>query len=317
MRKPPFTFSVYVVILILTRKRKDGGGMTEEEKKKQQYALVVKSNDLIRKSRFSLTLTEQRIVLYLISKIKPKDTELLEYDFDIREFCEVCGIDYYNNLSQLKETIKSLRDKSTWITLPDGGETLVSWIEKPYLYRNSGNLKIRLDRDMMPYLLQLKENFTKYELIAILALKSKFSLRLYELFKSYEYLGKYEVSLEQLRKTMMLETEYPKTNDFKRYVIDKALEEINTFTDLEIEYEVVKQGRFIVGFVFTIQKADNWDGEYHAAHLYLDGTIPSRHKQQQRFKEYWREHKHDVEEQSAAEESAHHQTSLFDDMGEV
>ena len=260
--------------------------MTEAEKKKQRYALVVKSNDLIRKNRFSLSLTEQRIVLYLISKIKPQDEVLLEYDFNIRDFCEVCGIDYLNNLTQLKDTVKQLRDKSIWITLPDGGETTVSWIEKPTLYHNSGTLKIKLDKDMMPYLLQLKENFTSYELIAILALKSKFSLRLYELLKSYEYLGKYEVSLEQLRKTMMLETEYPKTNDFKRYVIDKALDEINVYTDLSVSYEVVKQGRTIAGFNFTIQKADFFDGEYHATHLYLDGVLKSRHKRDKRFKEY-------------------------------
>ena len=263
--------------------------MTETERKKQQYAMVVKSNDLIRKSRFSLSLTEQKIVLYLISKIHPNDTIICEYDFDIREFCEVCGIDYLNNLSHLKETIKNLRDKSLWIVLPNGYETLVSWIEKPYLCKNSGRLKIRLDRDMMPYLIQLKENFTRYQLIATLALKSKFSLRLYELFKSYEYLGKYEVSLNELRKIMMLETEYQKVNDFKRYVIDKALDEINTYTDIEISYEVIKSGKSITGFVFTIQRADNWDGEYHATHLYLDGAIPSRHKQEQRLREILRE----------------------------
>ena len=123
--------------------------MTEAEKKKQQYALVVKSNDLIRKNRFSLSLTEQRIVLYLISKIKPQDTVLLEYDFNIKDFCEVCGIDYLNNLTQLKEIVKQLRDKSIWITLPDGGETTVSWIEKPTVYRNSGTMKIKLDKDMI------------------------------------------------------------------------------------------------------------------------------------------------------------------------
>lgn len=255
--------------------------MTEDEKEKQQYALVVKSNNLIRKGRFSLTLTEQRIVLYLISKIRPNDTTLLEYDFNIKDFCEVCGIDYLSNLSQLKEVIKSLRDKSIWITLPDGAETTVSWIEKPYLYRNSGNLKIRLDRDMMPYLLQLKDNFTQYELIAILALKRKFSLRLYELLKSYEYLGEYKVSLSRLREIMMLDSEYSQVKDFKRYVIDKAVDEINTFTDIEVEYSAVKTGRSITGFSFFIKKPDDWDGRYHAAHLYLSGVIPSRNRQKQ------------------------------------
>jgi len=260
--------------------------MTEEEKKKQQYALVVKSNELIRKSRFSLSVTEQRIILYLISKIKPNDHALLEYDLSIREFCEIAGLEYGSNLTQLKETIKTLRDKSTWITQADGSETLVSWIEKPYLYPNTGTVKIRLDRDMMPYLLQLKGNFTEYELIAVLALKSKFSLRLYELFKSYEYLGEYKVSVEQLRKLLMIENEYTKFYDFRRYVVDKAIEEIVTYTDLYVEYEVTKSGRFIDGFVFKIAKSPSFDGEYHAAHLYLEGKLPSKQKANKRFKEY-------------------------------
>lgn len=279
--------------------------MTESEKKNQRYSLVVKSNELIRKSRFALSLTEQRIILYLISKIKPGDTELLEYELNIKDFCEVCGIDYINNLSQLKATIKALIDKSVWITLPDGAETLVRWIEKPYLYRDSGIIKIRLDKDMMPYLIQLKANFTQYELIAILALKSKFSIRLYELFKSYEYLGHYKVSLADLRKIMMLEKEYPKTNDFKRYVIDKALQEINTYTDIEVTYSIVKAGRTIIGFDFLIEKPVNWSGGYDATQLYLNGVIPSRNQQELNFKKY-----------QSTIEFDENQVSLFDDERE-
>jgi plasmid replication initiation protein len=239
------------------------------------------------------------------------DIELLEYDFDIKEFCEVCGIDYFTNLSQLKDTIKTLRDKSIWVTLPNGAETTLSWIEKPYLYKNTGKIIIKLDKDMLPYLIQVKENFTKYELIAILALKSKFSLRLYELFKSYEYLGKFEISLDELRKMLMIENEYPKFYDFRRYVLDRAIEEITTYTDLEVSYDVTKDGRRISGIVFTISKAPNFDGEYHAAQLYLAGVLPSRHKQAKRFKEFME----NVEKEKEKEEIDPNQCSLFDTEG--
>jgi plasmid replication initiation protein len=260
--------------------------MNDIEKNKQRYSIVVKSNDLIRNSRFSLSVEEQRIILYLISKINRDDIELLEYEFDIREFCEVCGIDYINNLTQLKNTIKALRDKSIWITLPNGVETTVSWIDKPYIYKNTGKIKIKLDKDMLPYLIQVKENFTKYELIAILALKSKFSLRLYELFKSYEYLGKFKISLDELRKMLMIENQYPKFFDFRRYVLDRAIEEIIKYTDLEVSYDVAKDGRRVSGIIFSISKAPDFDGEYHAAQLFLAGILPSRHKQAVRFKEF-------------------------------
>ena len=47
---------------------------------------VVKANDLIQKSRFSLTLQQQKIILYLISKIMPTDENFQLYEFSIPDF---------------------------------------------------------------------------------------------------------------------------------------------------------------------------------------------------------------------------------------
>ena len=87
---------------------------------------VVKANDLIQKSHFSLSLLQQKIVLYLISQIEYTDKEFRLYEFDIREFCKVCGIDFDNggNYTYLKEQIKEIADKSLWITIEDE-ETLL------------------------------------------------------------------------------------------------------------------------------------------------------------------------------------------------
>ena len=107
---------------------------------------VVKANDLIQKSRFSLSLLQQKIVLYLISQITAFDTDFKEYEFDIREFCQVCGIDFDNggNYGYLKEQIKAIADKSLWIKIQDE-ETLLRWIEKPYINKKNGTIRIRLD----------------------------------------------------------------------------------------------------------------------------------------------------------------------------
>ena len=55
---------------------------------------VVKANSLIQQARFSLSSQEQKITLFIISKIKPEDAEFKEYKFGAQEFCRVCGIDY-------------------------------------------------------------------------------------------------------------------------------------------------------------------------------------------------------------------------------
>ena len=74
---------------------------------------VVKANDLIQKSRFDLSLLQQKVVLYLISQIKPWDEDFTLYEFSIKEFCKVCGIEEKSgrNYQMLKSTIKEIADK--------------------------------------------------------------------------------------------------------------------------------------------------------------------------------------------------------------
>lgn len=248
--------------------------MTENEIEKARYQLVVKSNDLIRNSRFSLNVVEQRIVLYLISKIEPEDRAFTEYQFKIKDFCEVCGIDPRANFTQIKDSIRNLANKSMWIKTGPHEDSLVRWIEKAKINYGTGELTLRIDEDLRGYLLGIRSNFSAYELIAILGLKSKYAIRLYELFKSWEHLEKYETSIEYLRSSLMCEKEYKRTTDFRYWVIDKSIEEINRFTDLEVEYEVNRQGRYIVGFIFTISKSEAFH-DYSATKLYLKKQIPS------------------------------------------
>ncbi len=259
--------------------------MDEKQRNEERYQLVVKSNELIRKSRFNLSVQEQRIILYLISKIKPEDESVDTYEFHLKDFCEVCGLEYKQNISSLKDTIKGIRDKSIWIKLPSGMETTLSWIEKPYIDFNSGLIRIRLDRDMLPYLCQLKGQFTQYELIATLALKSKYSLRLFELFQSYKFEGIYRVSLGELKKSLFIEeNEYTRFVDFRKYVIDKAINEIELYTKLEVGYRTVKKGRKVDAFIFTIWE-ESLDNEYIQTRMYLDGKMPSTAERLQQERE--------------------------------
>ena len=73
---------------------------------------VVKANELIQKSRFTLTLQQQKVVLYLISQITPYDDDFKLYEFSINEFCKVCGIDETNgkNYLDLKQAVKDIAD---------------------------------------------------------------------------------------------------------------------------------------------------------------------------------------------------------------
>lgn len=223
---------------------------------------VTKANELIQKSRFSLSLLQQKIVLYLISQISPYDDDFKIYEFSIQEFCRVCGIDESSgkNYSALKEAIKEVADKSLWITIDEDEETLLRWIEKPYINKKDGVIKIRLDNDMMPFLLQLKQNFTSYELIWTLHFKSKYTIRLYELIKSVHFhsLDPYDriYTLEELKRLLGAET-YKTYQTFKERVLKRAVQEINEYSDKNLSYEVIKSGRSVSKIKFSISSKDS------------------------------------------------------------
>ncbi len=254
--------------------------MDEREIEKQRHLRVIKSNEMIRKGRFNLALVEQRIVLFMISKIRPDAADFDTIEFNIRDFCEVCGIQYRSNISALKDTIKELADKSMWIQTGKGKQqTLIRWIEKPYIDPDCGIVKIRLDRDLLPYLINLKSNFTEYQLISTLALRSVYSLKLYELLKSYLYLGKYEITIDELKEYLQVDNRYGEIKYFNRDVVRRELDEINDYTDIEVTCEYIRRGKTISGYRFSIREYEDEEHRHVLARAYLSGKRPSRHRQ--------------------------------------
>jgi len=215
---------------------------------------VVKHNDLIQKSRFHLSLQEQKIILYLITKIRPEDMELKEHVFDILDFCKVCGLDKSSgaNYKYIKQTLKGLRDKSIWIELKNGMETTLAWLDKVTMQRTGGKVIIKIDEMMKPYLLQLQNNFTEYELLFTLAMRSQYSIKLYELLKSLEYKKRWIFDIEDLKRLLSAE-KYNRYPDFKRYVLDIAVREINDLSDITTWYEASKEGRKYAKIEFSMR----------------------------------------------------------------
>lgn len=232
---------------------------------KREY-LVVKGNELIQQNRFELSLTEQKTVAFICSMIKPIEAVdrakgvpfQLEYEFNIRDYCKVCGIDYDNgkNYADVKATLKHLRDRSMWLTLEDGSETLVGWLAKVTTNKKSGIAHIKLDEDLVPYLFDLGQRFTQYQLYNILAMKSSFSVRIYELMKSYAFQKSKTFEVDELKHLLMVDglKTYENFNNFRTKVLDKAQEEINELTDLNIYYEPITKGRKVVKVKFRIEQ---------------------------------------------------------------
>lgn len=222
--------------------------------RKSRHYIVTKSNQIIQNARYNLSLQEQKVLAYIISLVKPGDGRGKNYEFDVSAYCNTLGIERSGNIyQQLKDTLKELRDKSIWVRQENGTERTVGWLSKVSTTKNPNVLEIVFDEDMSEFLLELNENFTRYELIYFINMESMYSTRLYELLKSYSWTKLHLFEIEDLKRQLNAE-KYKAFGDFKRNVLDKAIYEINTFTDLEIDYKLIKKGKKIIQIEFEIKE---------------------------------------------------------------
>ena len=212
---------------------------------REQY--VVKSNDLIRKTRYDLTTQQQKIVLYAISKIKPDDDINQRYEFSLHDLCNACGIklDEYGGFyyKSLKDDLVKLMSRQI-LTLPDGTMKSISWIGDVVIVPLNDTIYVKFNENLQPYLFDLREKYTQYRLQNVLVFRGKYAIRMYEILRSYttqkaideDEEKEVNLTLEQLRYSLAVDS-YPRWADFKRFVIDPAIKEINERSEeLHIEY---------------------------------------------------------------------------------
>ena len=196
---------------------------------------VIKANELIQQARHDLSLTEQKTILYAISKLDMNADDLPEMVLSISDFCKVCGVSR-TNLTHIKRILQKLSDKSFWMPLGGGVESCVRWFSILRVIPRSDKIMLKFHEDLKPYLLQLKQFYTQYNLYNVLAMNSKYGIRIYELFRSYLNLGKKVISMPELKRLLSAEN-YTRFNDFRRFVLNPAVEEINELTDIYIIWD--------------------------------------------------------------------------------
>lgn len=222
--------------------------------KRQQ--LVVKSNKFIQEGRYSLSVQQQRILLYLISQIDRDTQEFTPCTFSIIDFCDLCGIDG-KKYADIKATVKELADISYWIE-SEGQAQLKRWINSeipPTINKGSGDITMCLSSSMKEYLLELREKFTAYELEWVLAFRRKYSIRLYEYISSrhFDKNKPYEffIQVDELKSVMGADT-YKRFADFHVKALAPAVEEIDSNSDKRLKYELIKKGKTVVAVKFTV-----------------------------------------------------------------
>lgn len=216
--------------------------------------LVSKDNALIMGS-YSLGVDEQRLLLAGIEKSqrtgKTNGTGAIEVSLNANEYAALYGITVKTAYSALQASSSRLYERS--ITLTDNEKVRnVRWLQERAVYENGKTSLVFSDVISK----HIREITTTYRLEQATQLRSKHAIRYYEIFQLLidqdTQEGEWEISVSELKKLFEVENEFARWCDFRRRVVVEPIAQINKNTSMNVEFEVVKNGREVVGLVFTL-----------------------------------------------------------------
>lgn len=242
---------------------------------------IVKSNELVQRSRSHFTKFQNKLISIICSKIpapiishdgitiEPKEIPL-DYEITVQEIMQLRGLsssgDLYNDI---KENLKYIRDNSFWIKDAEGRTVTASWLSKvkvnekmnvvnedgtKSVQSGDGKIEYSLDPDIVPYISNIVSKYIKYELYDVLELEKEKAIPLFEYLISNAYKKTFIVTYDYLKWMLMLdETDtYKQFKFFNRDVLKPTVQEINEKTSYEVEY--MPLGRPVTEIKFLVRK---------------------------------------------------------------
>ena len=223
--------------------------------------LVVKTNRLNQAFQV-LSLAEFHIVQLAIVDARDTGTGLttdMPLRIDALRYADVFGTTRQNAYMRMKEAEETLFNRRFSFFDEDGKLVKSRWISQVKYLDNEGAIEIVFTPAVVQGISRIngvKEFFTQYLLSQTANLKSVYSSRLYELLIQWRSTGKTPIiNLEDFRAQLGVEEDqYKLMSDFKKRVLDLAINDINEKTDIKATYQQHKKGRSISGFSFTFKQ---------------------------------------------------------------
>lgn len=224
----------------------------------QSVKLIRKSNNLV-EGKYRFDIWEMRVFTKMLTMIFPDDEDFKEYRIYLKDVIEEFNLttdrQAYNLLKGgavklMKKEIKVVRDTE------EGEKEFLTYIAvglDSFTSKSQGSyIDISFHPKMKPFLLQLQSQFLMYDVRNVLQLQSSFSVRIYELLKQYERIGKRTFTLTELKDTLAVADKYPLYANFKQRVILKAQEDLENYTDIRFTFEEDKRGKAVHSLIFYI-----------------------------------------------------------------
>jgi plasmid replication initiation protein len=245
-----------------------------QEKKKLMGNLQVSANKEIRQAnslteaRFEMSALELDLLFYILSQLKK---EKLFYEINVVEMQSITGKKH--NYQELREATFKLRERTYEIKYEKKLLQIGIFSSCEYNF-GLGTIEVEISPKIVPFLFELKEQFTSFRLMASLNMSSKYAKRIYTMLSQWKDSGVWRVSIKELKTRLKLidpkgkePEQYKQLAQFKDRVLDPAVSQINEHSELKVSYKLIKKGRSFVDIEFTIDiQASKYLGS-------IDGSI--------------------------------------------
>lgn len=213
----------------------------------------------------------KRLIFLAMAQVRPEDKGFMEISMTVGDIARAIagpeepggsgpqGVVYARIRALAIDGIRRVVE----IEMPNGDWTIFQWFQRLKYSKKTDTLTICLHEELRPYVSQVK-GWASFSIRDIARIQGRHALRWYELVKSREGQANekgfwfYDTTFDELRHLFMIgPNEYPRTGDFRKYVIDAPIEEINEADigfHLEADYTPYRQGRRLLGVHMKCRK---------------------------------------------------------------
>jgi len=222
-------------------------------------AIAIRQHNAITTARYDYSACQLDILFYVLSKLKRDDGPDTQYCIYVKDIEEMTGRRW--NYQQLREATADMGSRMFEVENAHVYKQLWMFQKVEYI-KGKGYLEIELSRHIRPYLYELKDNFTSYQLHSALKLTSKYAKRIYQLASQWKDVGETrQYDLDEFKLMLKLKDptgkepeQFQNISQLKARVLEIAVRQINEHTDLQINYQLQKQGRAFTGVRFYVRK---------------------------------------------------------------
>lgn len=210
-------------------------------------------------AQYKLTLLEFKAFLAITTVYDQKNAKdfynILKFEF--KDLAKSIGLNRETGYTKkLEKILTQLSDAKMRIQKRfDEDEEKEQWIVGHFLSSieamGDGTIELVFDPKLIKYFTGLTERYTYLEIQTLLTFSSIYSIRIYNLLKQYK-LKKKTYSVEKLKEMLLITDKYKNFSDFKRYVIEPAIKDINVHSTMKVSYETNgMKGKKVTEITFT------------------------------------------------------------------